>query len=1013
MRLAAILSLVLLASTPVSPAEGTTGRPPIVNAIGYEIDLDRLPSPHPRPERSDVPADRPIVVLVGIPWHLIEKLPGQFDWAVLDQIVRSHIDAGATVILNPHGENPAHTEAQEADPQVAPEEGEAPADPWPRFLRELARRYADDVDHYMVGRYILDQDPRAWAFIMKVSSVAIRSQDSGAIVAAGELDLSREAEGFLEAAYAEGLEPYVDAVAVSNAGDLSGIKARLLLDDPAARIWWVGRHRPGGMESAGRLVREFLEGVAQEAALSTFRLDFSDEGRPFLQPVVERTAAGFSPDLTPLVESSRGIRIVTPMGVEVPSKTIRLFDPEEKKVLIVYDAGEGTVRGAQAVMAIDTLDLADPILRDIAAGEQVAVGAYQKDDAAGITRVALPLSDYPLVLEYRRFTSPLFGEEEKLEVTGVRLPSVEEILARHQAFQAAQDATLQNMRADARIEFHFRIGNSGTFDVTINAALFYDPAVGAEWEHLEYFVNGVKWRSNRFPEFPLPQPEKVLTLPLDIALDKRYAYRLVGEDRVAGYECWEIAFEPVVADESLYKGRVWIDKSTHARVQVSSLQTGLDVPIISNDEKDLFSPLRGPEGVEYWLLSRIDGQQVYSTNGRNLILVREVTLSNHVINDEAFVDLRNKAYASDNQMLRETDAGPRYLERTDGGERVVKDELDRDNLFLAGGVFYNRAVDFPIPLAGLNYYNRDLWNRGIQTNVFFAGALLFANLSHPDLFGTGIDGSADAFGQAFPTTDRPVRDGEEVDEEGVDILSQQISLGLGYAFADYWKIKLTGDLEYQVFSKDDETRRGFVMPVDTLVGSGGLEGEFNRKTWSATASIRSSARNEWESWGDPDPNARPPEETIEDSRDYVTYSGTVSKDFFFPYNQKINASITMFGGEDLDRFSKFEFGFFGNRQRGFSGTGIRFTNGVRGRLQYAFNLGEVIRFDAAVDHAQVENAELPEDGKQDFTGIGFSGQTIIGPNLIVSLDWGIAVASDVDEFRGDQEVFLTILRLFK
>jgi hypothetical protein len=42
-----------------------------------------------------------------------------------------------------------------------------------------------------------------------------------------------------------------------------------------------------------------------------------------------------------------------------------------------------------------------------------------------------------------------------------------------------------------------------------------------EWEELSFAFNGATWTSNR-PSFPLVQPEKVLSLPLDLRLGQDY-----------------------------------------------------------------------------------------------------------------------------------------------------------------------------------------------------------------------------------------------------------------------------------------------------------------------------------------------------------------------------------------------------------------------------------------------------------------------------------------------------------
>jgi len=990
-----------------------------VNAIGYELDLGSLPSPHPRPGgRAMAPSDAamPLFVRLRVEWGLVEKSAGTYDWSVLDELIPAHAAAGFALVLSPVQDNPLYAGAEA--PAVPAEEA------WLSFLRALAGRYGTEVDHYIIGEGLEAMTPREGAYWLKTSAVAIKASDREAMITCGPLDASRPgAASALEGLYQEGVAVYLDGIGFTHPGGpsaapaVAALKARMLLNAPSARIWWIGRPLDDGGPEAGALLRGYLEGLSQEVAISLFSLGAGPDGMPALMPELDRIRGHFHPSFSPLVESGRGIRIMTPMGQDVPATIVRLFDPDEKKVVIAYDAGPGATRGAQAVMAIDTMDLADPVLLDLAAGESAPLTGYQTDESAGLTRVALPIADYPLVLEYRRFTSPLFGQEEKLEITGQRLPSVDEILAKHQAVQAAQDALLTNLRAGARIDYHFRIGTGSTVDVTVDNRFFFDPAVGAEFEQVGFYVNGVKWRSDRLPEFPLPQPEKVLTLPLDIALDKRYGYRLAGEQTVDGYDCWMIDFDPVGQDRNLYRGRVWIDKKTFARVQISSLQTGLDAPILSNEEKDSYRPVRGPEGITYWLLSRIDGQQVFSTSGRNLVVYREVVFSDHVINDASFESIRKEAYASRHQILRDTPAGQRYLERTPDGGRVVKAEINRDNLFLLGGVFYNRSLDFPVPLAGVNYFNRDLGGSGVQTNVFFGGVLLFANASHPDLFGSGLEGSADLFAQGFSSTDRPVLGGREVESQNVDRIGQSVTLGIGLPFGDYWKVKWTGSLDFLGFSHDEKTDRGFVIPNDTPATTVGMRGDFNRSGWSVAGSIDVTRRDKWGFWGPLDPNVPVAGGGWSAAaKDFVLYQGTVAKEFFLPLNQKIHASVTAFGGTDLDRFSKYRFDFFGNRLRGLAGSGYRFTQGAKAQFQYAFNLGEIIRFEATLDQARVRDGTVPgsPDGDyKSFTGFGLSGQTILGPNLIVSLDWGIAAASDIDEFKGDQEVMVTILRLFR
>ena len=95
---------------------------------------------------------------------------------------------------------------------------------------------------------------------------------------------------------------------------------------------------------------------------------------------------------------------------------------------------------------------------------------------------------------------------------------------------------------------------------------------------------------------------------------------------------------------------------------------------------------------------------------------------------------RQQVAQSDVTMVRDTAVGLRYLVKEEGKEeRVVKEGFDSSKLFLAGGVFYDDALDYPLPLAGINYFDFDFRGTGKQLNVFFGGALLTADAAEPAL----------------------------------------------------------------------------------------------------------------------------------------------------------------------------------------------------------------------------------------------------------------------------------------
>ena len=102
---------------------------------------------------------------------------------------------------------------------------------------------------------------------------------------------------------------------------------------------------------------------------------------------------------------------------------------------------------------------------------------------------------------------------------------------------------------------------------------YYVAGDGIEWEELSFSVNGSKWGADR-PPFPLLQAEKVLSLPLQLRFGADYRYRLEGTERVGEFDCYVVRFDPADDDpRSLYRGTVWIERKTFARVKVPAVQT--------------------------------------------------------------------------------------------------------------------------------------------------------------------------------------------------------------------------------------------------------------------------------------------------------------------------------------------------------------------------------------------------------------------------------------------------------
>jgi hypothetical protein len=1015
--------------------------------LGYEYDLsgarEEFLLPDPLLDGSIVP-DHPLYVRLRVPWSLLEPAAGTYDWSEADRIVAPYHEAHYVIILCLYGPNAAIDPSGGAPSAAHGEVLKA----WLTFVRAAALHFKGRVDYYEVW----DEPNRTadfsggnvseFAYLLKNTSVTIRSSDPGALIVQGGLAIGAQTAqadlAWQEALYQQGIATYVDvlpihpAAGTSIAETVSRAYDRLLDSDPSAQLW-VNRAVPYGdtdRDRAADLLRTFLVVQGEGASVVTFDLEADVEGRPEFPGVLLDIHKLFIPTykrvpggrlvIEPIEKGTAG----PPGGVTV----YRFFDAGSFQGLVGYEASAPPA-DRRARMILDTAAVQGVVVYDIIGGAAGPVRDVQPDFKSNTTRVPVSLYERPQVLQYSRVAIKGFeAEKEQVQVRETGLITAEEVIAGHQAFMADQDFRLRHYRADALLTYHGKVGGGDTIDVSIDNAFFWDRNTGAEWEQKALYYNGVLWKGKKIPELPIPQPEKVFTLPLDINLNKDYTYEYAGREKVGEFDCYVLDFKPIDRSKNLYQGRAWIETRTFAPVKTSTVQSRLSPPLISSDEKDYYRPMTGPDGTTYWLLARVEGQQILTVSGEDLVLLREIDFKDVVINDPDFDTARREAYRSDRPMLRDTDHGLRYLGRTDSGDRFVKEETAKSALVGLAGIYRQTGLDYPVlPLLGAFYFNYDVGGRKSQLTALLGGVVNLVSFTDPQFLGKRMDASAQVVTFAVNITDQLYVEGRKRPDSNVDTRSQYVTGALGWPLGNFMRVKLRYDLAYDNHSRDQDTRT-FVVPSDTLTQSPGLEWEFNRSAWSLTASGQRSFRSRWKPWGDEGPATDPeilaqfpaspcdsPGSCLQDFdpelKTYDHYEFAVAKQIFLPLFQKLRFEATWQTGSRLDRFSEYQFRFFGNRVRGFSGSGVRYDRGGIARAQYSFNIANAVRFDASVDTAWVRDG-LISDQMRRFTGFGISGN-VMGPwDTILQFDVGVAVQSDFKDLRGDTEFQVTLLKYF-
>jgi hypothetical protein len=826
-----------------------------------------------------------------------------------------------------------------------------------------------------------------YAFLLKRAAVAVTGAAARARVATQALPADA---AFLRELYGEEIAAYVDVVAIapSAAQQRDAAVAALAELDPGRAVAVDGEPYPQPAVEAAAIA---AEQAAAGIAITLFAA--GSESAVDAGPLAAM-ANDFQGDLS--YDSTS-----TPSGGAGAWAFVR---GEDLALRVVARAGPAPLvfadPGIQKVMRLDP-----------ATGKEVGLGGKRVDNGVA---VQLPEGiDVALLRLERSAPSDLESVQEKVTVSTERGIPVEEILRRLQSFEDAQKRRLTHFQATNATTLRFRIGGTAqAIEATFRGDYFFAEGQGFDWTWKDFLINGVRWRGKTIPELPLVQPERVAAMPLEILLTKEYRYTLRGTETVEGRDAWVVDFAPAgpQADKKLYQGTVWIDRQLFARLRTRAVQLGMEGDVISNEETITYSPVDAggqpaPWSADsYFLPMKVIGKQLMSLVNTTTLVEKDVLLSDVRINGDDFEAQRSAALASDATMVRDTPQGMRYLVKDETtGERVVKEGFDTQRLFALAGVFYDDSLDYPLPLAGVNYLDLDWRHKQQQLNVFFAGALLNANLADPHIGNSKFDFGLFANLVVVPLADEEFRHGDEVEGERLESQSGVAGVTLGRPWGNFVKTDVAYRLRYDRYDNADETADGFEVPSSTFTHVASLEGKYSRSGYQLNLVGSFHHRQEWDPWGFP---GNP--DFSRAKQDYERWGASLSKSWYPKPFQRLGAEVGYVGGADLDRFSKYDFGFFGEtRVHGYQNNRVRATEAWNTHFSYGFGIGDTFRIDAVGDAAWATDDETGLDN-EFLAGAGIAG-TFMGPwETLVNLDVGVPVAGPDDGFS----VYVVFLKLF-
>ncbi len=605
---------------------------------------------------------------------------------------------------------------------------------------------------------------------------------------------------------------------------------------------------------------------------------------------------------------------------------------------------------------------------DPATAAQLPAGQTTKTDK-GLAQTCACTSEYALISIHKQSeaSQTLYNT---VEVKGGVDLKVEEIIARWQQNREVQKQKLENYLASSFMSLHFESTNLGPgFDVSMQLRHFFNRDGQMETAQKEFYVNGVKFGKNH--AFPLPQiePEKVLTQPLELKLNERYDYKLLGTEKINGALCYVVGIEPKVRDEALYSGKIWIDGATFREVKQYLSQRGAKSNVLVNVETQNFELVRDDKGNQFNLLRSISAQQLLNAAGRDFVLQRTVQFSDYVINTPQFSGALAAEHSSDDPMFRDTDEGLRALVKK-GGERVLVEKSTKRIESLIAGAMYGGTFNFPIPFLGISIADFDYHHPGAQLSTFFAGPILISDFSKQyrpkfrlalDLALNGLPGENRVYSKSTDIVQGELQQGE------VWTWEQTTGLRASWQPATHLSLTASTYFAYDNFLRTSKASEQYELPRNGLNVLPGLEIKYSRKGYVFDAQGTRGERINWRPFGCisqalPPAGCGPVSTNLlmpqHSQNGFTLYNADLNKDYYIKKFTKGGWDVSYWGGNQLDRFSRYFPSFLSSpRLHGIPPGTDSFDAIAMANVHYGFNVMDVMKIEGMYAYARARNTD--------------------------------------------------------
>ena len=593
-------------------------------------------------------------------------------------------------------------------------------------------------------------------------------------------------------------------------------------------------------------------------------------------------------------------------------------------------------------------------------------------------------------------------DHETVVVEGKADYDVHALLAKARATRLRDSAALITQESRLDINIHAQSSRGMGAELGYKFASFEMAGEPEEFLQEELLFNGVKAKIQGELQLPIIESKRSVSPPVALNLTERYRYSDGGPG--AAGQRW-IRFAPMSDDPTLFTGQILVDEAAGRILEERSERSNL--PGIVKSEKRRLT--YGEPAPGFWRVMNIQTFERWVLAGGVTQVQRDLVYQNFKINQNNFLQNRQKARDSKGAMLRQTEDGMRYLTRGKDGVRYVEQKQRSSGRAIGGGIMIDPSLQYPvIPMAALALFDYDAFGKGIQYSAMLAGLFNMATLNIPHLPG-GFDLGLHVSGGFLASTERPVENGELQDKDGVARQSGQARVSVGRDLGAGFRLRLQGLSIYNRFSdskEKDYRTPGYIIPPSGFTL--GLTGELS---WLHRGF---QLRGNYGAGNRPNGDFGPPGDVrpIADGGKYKRWGFTAAYDMRLKSTARIHGEAGMDGGSGFDRFLSLDLGGMGGSVRV---SGIRSNALISDKIQYAsigyaFPASPLFRVSCRLDHARARG--LDDQTFYGFTGLGVSGDI---PGFwwftTIRVDIGVGLHSDIPGVRSVNG-YIALLRVF-